>query len=170
MNNLSTYEKSFIKPGDQFCIEIIGIRNNSSKASGDVEVSVPVPPGLELLSYTIPKGYYNEDTKIWRIGKLYPGEILEGENTPQFCYKVLEYTDSEGAALDIEEHEGFLSDVYTGDCFVPFRWDVEIYSLDECVDCNPTDNTYCITVTGVSCCEVKNCIESSTINCELLTY
>lgn len=146
------YETTFIKCGDTICIDVVGIRNKNKKVANNVTVEVKTPKGLEFIADSLPKGVYVEATGIWTVGTLLPGEEL----TPgQFCYRVSEEVLPEGD---------------TGDCYVPFVWNIKIDA--GCEECNPEDNDYCITYKGLTCCEVVNCVdktlENSTLDCSLL--
>jgi hypothetical protein len=168
--------KGFISANDPICISIEGICNQSHNIMSDVIVNISTPLGLEFVSANLPRGIYDETTGIWTIGDMYVMEEFSGDKTPTFCYRVSDCTDIDGNPLDdatvasIEDgsYTGVLDDLRTGDCFIPYIWNVSI-ETPGCIDCNPNDNSYCIIVDGISCCEVKECITSGKLNCQLLT-
>jgi hypothetical protein len=157
-----------IQPGQLICINVLGICNEGHLPAEEAQVEIHTPPGLILENYNLPRGVYDESTGIWTIGTLYPGEKFEGPKTPSFCYRVAEYTDAEGNPVDIETYEGLLEDLRSGDCFVPYNW-YPMLSNGPCPDCNPHDDAYCITVDGLTCCEVEDCITGGELNCQVIT-
>lgn len=143
------YEATFIKCGDIICIDIVNVRNKNKKVATNVTVEVLTPKGLNFLADSLPKGAYDESNGIWTVGTLLPGEVL---SPGQFCYTV---------------SDEVLPEKESGDCFAPFIWNVKIDA--GCEECNPEDNDYCITYKGLTCCEIKHCIEAGDLNCENLT-
>lgn len=129
----------FIKCGDTIHIPIENICNLSKVPATGVEVYFDTPSGLTFLTANLPQGSYDEVTGIWTIGTLYPGQVLTPDAT--IFYQVED------------------------DCLAPFRWDITIGSTDACEECLE-NNSYCVKVDGLTCCDVKECITQGDLVCE----
>jgi len=118
-----------------FCVPINNIKiTEGNQPVGDVKVEITIPTGVTFTHANITRGTYDSTDPalhVWNIGTLQPGETLNGET----CFTVAD------------------------SCEGPFEFPL-VLSSGSCATCCGNDED-CITITGISCCEVLACIELS---------
>lgn len=114
--------------GTSFTITPTNVRNACAYMLTNATLTVTLPSGLSLTEPTVPKGEWNPSTFVWTIGGLHPGQYLE---------------------------TGFTFTV-TEDCDQPYQI---VFTLETDTTCGDEcfDEEYCVTVNGVSCCQLFEC-------------
>lgn len=123
------YNLGIIYTGQTICVPIDNITNNSGVTATDVIVKLKsIPDGLEYASSQLSRGTYDINSRIWTIGTMSPKETLSG----LLCFTVLD---------DSKEPYGFTF----------------IVGLSEYCETCEEQNSYCVTVSGISCTDLAAC-------------
>ena len=123
-----TKEIGLYKNGDQICVEVTKIQNNSDEAISNVEVAVDVPAGLEYSQGSFPQGAYDTINDKWLVGTLAAGADL----IATFCFTITDQT--------------------KGDYTITFT----ISAPEACAECD-SSRQFCVVLTGTSCSDFLEC-------------
>lgn len=123
-----TKEIGLYKNGDQICVEVTKIQNNSDEAISNVEVAVNVPAGLEYSQGSFPQGAYDTINDKWLVGTLAAGADL----IATFCFTITDQT--------------------KGDYTITFT----ISAPEACAECD-SSRQFCVVLTGTSCSDFLEC-------------
>lgn len=127
MSNIETKNIGLYTNGDTFCITVSNVHNVCDAIITGVTLTLTIPDGVSLHSYTIPKGSYDSVQNIWTVGSLTPNQLAEAE----FCFIV---TDSSKDS---------------------YYFEFEVDTPNACSNCFDTP-IYCIDVSGISCYHLAN--------------
>ena len=121
-----TYEHNLIFIGQTLCVPIENVSNDSGVTATDVIVKLDkIPDGLTYMSSNLPRGEFDENSRIWTIGSMSPGEVLTG----LLCFDV------------------------TDDSKAPYQFNFTVGLSDYCETCEEP-NSYCVIVKGLTCTEL----------------
>lgn len=121
----------YIQVNDTYTIDIDIVTNQNQNLVGDVKVALTIPAGVAYQSSTLDQGVYVAGPNEWQIGTVLPNTTIEGS----------------------------ITFIVTDDSLNPYEHVFVLTAGSGCVACFQDDRLE-VTVDGVSCSNVKDCIGS----------
>lgn len=126
-----TQNIGFAQINDLYTIEVDIVVNQSSSLVSDVIVALTIPGGVVVDSFNLPQGVYVAGPNEWQVGTLLPQQSITGT----FTFRV------------------------TDDALIPYAHEFLLSAGAGCISCFQ-DTQLNVTVVGVSCTNIKDCLGS----------
>ena len=128
---VKTKNIGYVQNGTTYSIDVELIENLNQNLIGGVKVALTIPTGVAYQSSVLPQGVYVALDGEWTVGTVLPGQSIKGT----FTFLVTDASQ------------------------VPFEHVFELSAESGCNACF-SDTTLEVTVTGVSCSEIQDCLSN----------